>query len=109
MAATIEASSQQLSNPFALPAQNQAPTVNNASPFNNDAPSTSHQANNHESTSPTTTAERPTLLRKAEGHTDKVTAVVLLSSDDVLLTVSEDRTIRVRLAIFLNDQSHDDV
>ncbi|MCJ8739505.1 hypothetical protein PDJAM_G00048080 [Pangasius djambal] len=40
---------------------------------------------------------RPILLNKIEGHQDSVTAAILIPKEDGVITVSEDRTIRVWL------------
>ncbi|TMS07038.1 WD repeat and FYVE domain-containing protein 1 [Larimichthys crocea] len=40
---------------------------------------------------------RPILLNKIEGHSDAVNAAVLIPKEDGVITVSEDRTIRVWL------------
>ncbi|KAM9468933.1 WD repeat and FYVE domain-containing protein 1 [Clarias gariepinus] len=40
-------------------------------------------------------SSRPILLNKIEGHQDSVTAVILIPKEDGVITVSEDRTIRI--------------
>ncbi|XP_026779803.1 WD repeat and FYVE domain-containing protein 1 isoform X2 [Pangasianodon hypophthalmus] len=42
-------------------------------------------------------SSRPILLNKIEGHQDSVTAAILIPKEDGVITVSEDRTIRVWL------------
>uniref|UniRef100_A0A8C0YD57 WD repeat and FYVE domain containing 1 n=1 Tax=Cyprinus carpio carpio TaxID=630221 RepID=A0A8C0YD57_CYPCA len=42
-------------------------------------------------------SSRPVLLNKIEGHSDSVNAAVLIPKEDGVITVSEDRTIRVWL------------
>jgi hypothetical protein len=90
MAAIIE------TNPFAI---DRPPVANNRglnqqhNAFGGDAASSSARTNGGAGNSQV--AARPTLIRKAEGHTDRVTAVILLQHDDGLITVSEDRSLRV--------------
>ena len=43
------------------------------------------------------TEPRPELLHKVDGCTDRVTAVIILTTEDGFITVSEDKSVRVWL------------
>lgn len=93
MAAIIE------TNPFAI---DRPPVANNRGlnqPHNAFGDSASSSARANSGAGDSQTAGRPTLIRKAEGHTDRVTAVILLQHDDGLITVSEDRSLRVGFGV----------
>ena len=85
MAAIIE------TNPFAV---QQSPVATAGRPATSSAAGPGSGTSTAFESSSSSSTGKPALLRKAEGHTDKVTAVILLAGG-ALITASEDRTVRV--------------